>query len=95
MEMLSNDFKALLPQFNGHGEAYQWFKEKFSDYFILKGSGNLEGEKIYFYHLILDQDNYIKGIKDIENKGLTSGFELSISYYIIIILEDGRTQFIF
>lgn len=94
MEGLISEIRNI-PHFGGHSEAFQWFKDKFNDSLIYKGSGTYEGEQIYFYHLIMDQDNYKEGIENIEKSGLTSGFELTMSYHIVLILEYGRTQVIF
>lgn len=78
--------------FDGHKEAEKWFHENFPDQLILKGSGKVSGEKIYFYHLIQDRGRYEKDIKKIIESGIVEGYELVLSYYIIGILEDGRVH---
>lgn len=90
MKTLNTDFEREL--FNGHTEAEKWFHEKYPDQFIIKGSGDVDGEKIYFYHLIIDQECYKKDIKILVEKGIADGLELSLSYYIVGILEDGRVH---
>lgn len=83
------------PTFNGVAEAKQWFQKTFSSRFIERGSGVINDEKIYFFHLITDPRNYWKGTKKLLEGGVVSGFELAVSYYIVGILEDGRVHVIY
>lgn len=95
MEKCIRVFEVNLPPFNGHLEARHWFKKKFKHLFVLKGSGVINGEKIYFYYLITDQDRYTKGMEELIEKGIVSGFELPMSYHIVGILEDGGIHIIY
>ncbi|WP_077328515.1 hypothetical protein [Virgibacillus siamensis] len=92
MRTLRKDFEENCTFFNGHSEAKEWFYANYSEQFVLKGSGKVNGEKIYFYHLITNQDSYKEGIKKLLDKGIVNGLELPMSYYIVGILEDGRVH---
>lgn len=81
--------------FNGHTEAEEWFRDKFRDQFIMKGSGEVNGEIIYFYHIVTDREYYINGIKEIIENDIVNGFKLPSNYHIVGILEDGRVHIIY
>lgn len=78
--------------FSGHMEAEEWFHKNYHDQFIMSGSGEVSGEKIYFYHLITNKECYKDGIQKLIDKGIVDGFEFVLSYYIVGIMEDGKVH---
>lgn len=95
LEKFIRIFEADLPLFSGHAEARHWLKTKYGSRFILKGSGVINGENIYFYYVITEQDHYTKGMEELIQKGIVSGFELPMSYFIVGIMEEGGIHIIY
>ncbi|MDT8859672.1 hypothetical protein N0O92_05450 [Alkalihalobacillus sp. MEB130] len=84
-----------MPDFHSHEEARSWFKEHYGDRFILKNSDEMEGERVYYYHLVKNPDVYEEYMdsltSEVEHK-ITS-MEPFESYSTIEISEDGGISF--
>ena len=90
----SREDEANLPEFKSYEEAWAYFKEKHGKAFQMVDSEVIDGEKIYFYNLILDRETYERCMKEMENNGYSSGLDLIMSYQRIEIWEDGRIHMI-
>jgi len=94
MKKYSRADEASLPVFYNHRQARLYFKNKHGDNFFMVDSDILEGEKIYFYHLVLNQQDYKKGINQLRSSGSVSGLEFMNSYQKIEIWENGNIHMI-
>jgi len=94
IKQISREEEANLPKFNNHDEARKYFKDLYGDMFQMKDSEIIDGRKIYFYHLILDHDAFMKGIKEMNDQGFSSGFDFLRSHQNVEILEDGGIHII-
>ncbi|ARK29626.1 hypothetical protein [Halalkalibacter krulwichiae] len=83
-----------MPDFRSHEEAQSWFKSLFSDRFVLKDSDVIEGEKVYYYHLIKDYDAYQEYIENLSSstEEITT-VEPFKSYSTVEISEHGGISF--
>lgn len=87
---ISREEEHALPEFKSHTEARAYFKEKYGDDFQMTGSDTIDGEKIYFYKLILDR----KAHKELMDQLMTKGYgamtkEMLFSSQDIQIWETG------
>ena len=57
-----------LTKFDTYLDAVKYFKNKYGEKFQMQYSQEFDEEKIYFYHLILDEDEYWNAIKEINGK---------------------------
>lgn len=94
MKKYSREDEANLPSFSSHDEARKYFKEKHGSNFQMIDSEVINGQKYYFYNLILDEKAYNNGMEELTEKGYTSGLELMNSYQKIEIREDGFVHMI-
>jgi hypothetical protein len=92
---LNRSFLKELPEFKSHDEARQWFKQRFGDNFFMTESEVINGEKTYFYHLVMDRESYFKGMQELKEKGYAEGIELINSYHPIEINEKGSVHIVF
>lgn len=69
LNAISREEEAMLPEFKNHDEARAFFKDKYGDRFQLKYSDVIDGKKIYFYVLILNEQAYREGRELLEEKG--------------------------
>lgn len=83
-----------LPKFGNHRQARLYFKNKHGDQFFLVDSDSIDGEKVYFYNLILNPEVYEKGMSALIHKGHYSGFDFIESYQRIEIWESGQVHMI-
>lgn len=90
----SREDEASLPDFKSHDEARAYFKDKHGDDFMMTGSDFIDGEKIYFYALVLNRDDYEKGMEELERIGYSYGLSLINSYQKIEIWESGNIHMI-
>lgn len=84
-----------MPDFNSHEEARSWFKSKFNDQMILKMTDVADGKRIFYYHLIKDEETYqeyMTAINKEEGVNITSTKPFE-SYSTIEITEDGDVSF--
>lgn len=93
-ENYSREDEANLPEFKSYGEALAYFKEKHGKDFQFASGDFIDGQKIYFYHLIVDRETYERCMKEMENNGYSSGLDLIMSYQSVEIWEDGRIHMI-
>lgn len=94
MKKYSREDEANLPDFSSHDEAREYFKEKHGSDFVMTDSEIINGQKIYFYALILNRDDYEKGMQRLATTGYTDGLSLMNSYQKIEIWEDGSIHMI-
>lgn len=95
MPRLTRKFEQELPDFQSHTDARKWFKKRFGDNFVLTDSQIIDGEKIYFYHLIIDRTAYESGMKKLSEEGYVSGMDLPMSYHPIEISETGLVHIVY
>lgn len=69
---ISREEESKLPQFNSHLEAREYFKSIYGEKFQMQDSKEYSGEKIYFYHLILDMNQYLESVKEISKQQIKS-----------------------
>lgn len=66
---ISREEEAKLPSFKSHNEARKFLKDKYGDDLELIDSDFIDGQKIYFYKLILNKEVYLDMIESM-NKGI-------------------------
>ncbi len=93
MKISRND-EAELPDFSNHELARKYFKNKYGDRFVMASSEIIDGMKIYFYNLILDDEIYKDGQEKLGRGEPVLGLELMNSYQPIEIWEDGRIHIV-
>jgi len=102
---ISRDEEYELPQFCSHAEARKYFKSIYGHSFEMQDSGMFNGEKIYFYNLILNKDVYRKCVEELKQMGFPKmlkddgtdeclAFRYMFSHQKIEISEDGRIHII-
>lgn len=103
---ITRDEEHKFPRFNSHTEAREYFKSKYGHSFQMIDSDIIDGEKIYFYNLILDLDAHTKAIEEMGKKGLPLvlegdgtdtclAFRYMNSYQKIEILETGAIHILY
>jgi hypothetical protein len=92
---LTRSFLDELPAFKSHDEARQWFKQRFGNNFFMTESEVINGEKMYFYHLVVDRETYLKGMQELKEKGVVDGLDLINSYHPVEISEKGSVHIVF
>lgn len=90
LKSISRNDEANLPDFKSHDEARTYFKNIYGDSFQMTDSDVIDGMKIYFYKLILNQVAFNKGITELKEKGFSSDIDFMMSTQDIEIWEDGR-----
>lgn len=92
---ISRQAEAEFPEFDSHENARRYFKNKYGDSFVMANSEMIGDEKIYFYHLILDRQQYFDGFKKLREDGIiTDSLDFMNSYQPVEIFEDGRIHVI-
>ncbi len=86
---ISREDEAKIPEFNSHDDARAWFKEKYGENFVLTSSEVIDERKIYFYHLILDRNNYDQLQENLQNGKGSVSIELMFSYQSVEIDANG------
>ncbi|MGG3737232.1 hypothetical protein [Aeribacillus pallidus] len=92
---ITREFVSTIPEFKSHLEARQWFKNQFGDNFFMTDSQMIDGEKIYFYHLVVDRKIYERGMKELQEKSFYTGMDLPMSYHSVEITENGSVHVVF
>lgn len=67
---ISREEEHQLPRFESHSEARIYFKNIYGANFMITDSDIIDGEKIYFYKLILDREAYYDMIAELEVNGI-------------------------
>lgn len=92
---ISREEEYRLPRFESHDEARKYFKDKYGDNFQLMDSDTMDGEKIYFYKLILDKEAYYEMIAKLESNGVIPMCEKYLfCTQNIQISENGRVHIV-
>lgn len=84
-----------LPDFNSHDEAREWFKGHYQDRFLLRNSDVMEGQRVFYYHIVKDPDTYREYMESLSSEvekeySSTEPFE---SYSTVEISENGDVSF--
>lgn len=87
---LTRKFDQDLPEFSSHQEARNWFKDLFGDDFMLTDSMDIDGEKMWDYELVIDRPAWKKGMKEMNEKGFSSGVEFMMATHTIQIFDSGK-----
>ena len=92
---ISRQAEDEFPEFDSHEKARKYFKDKYGDSFILTSSEMIGDDKVFFYHLILDRQEYLKGRKKLEEDGfIMDSLDFINSHQPVEIFEDGRIHVI-
>lgn len=84
-----------IPDFTSHDEARKWFKEEFGDRFLSRSIDEIEGKRVYYYHLIKDFDMYQEYMESLSSsvKHEITSMKPFESYTTVEISEDGGISF--
>jgi len=92
---ISRQAEAEIPEFNSYAEAQKYFAEKYGEKFILANIEMIDGEEVFFYHLILDEKEYYAGRDKLAKDGyIHDSLSFINSYQPIEIFHDGRIHVI-
>ena len=92
---ISRQAEAEFPEFDSHEHARKFCKNKYGDSFVMASSEMIGDEKVYFYHLILDRQQYFDGFQKLKEDGfITDSLDFMNSYQPVEIFEDGRIHVI-
>lgn len=92
---ISREEEYNLPQFKSHEEARIFFKEKYGDDFQMTDSSEIDGEKIYFYKLILNREAFEELHNQLREKGCAKMTkEMMFSSQDIQIFESGHIHIV-
>ena len=95
MLTITREQEDVMPLFLNHKSAREWFKSHYGNRFVMKESSYIDGEKVYFYHLVMNRDAYLKGINKMSEGELIGGLDFIDSYQPIEITEDGMVHVIY
>lgn len=92
---ISREEEYALPNFASHDEARAYFKEKYGDDFQMTDSSSIDGQKIYFYKLILDRKAHKEFNEQLRENGYAKMTkEMMFSSQDIQIFEDGHIHIV-
>lgn len=92
---INRQAEADFPKFNSHEQARKYFKNKYGDRFVIASSEIIGEEKVYFYHLILDRQQYFDGFQALKKDDfIMDSVDFINSHQSIEIFEDGRIHVI-
>jgi hypothetical protein len=77
------------PVFSNHEEASEFFKSQYGDDFILKSSKEIDGELVYIYVLVVDQEAFKSGQEKLARFEILEGSDFTNSFQSIGISENG------
>ncbi len=85
-----------MPDFEDHEAARQWFKDQLQDRFSLKNIEDTDGKKVYYYHIIKNQERYQQYMESFAKpiKHEITEMDTLKSYSAVEITEDGEITFI-
>lgn len=66
---ISREEEYNLPNFKSHNEARKFFKDKYGNDFQMTSSDYYDGQKIYFYKLILNRKVFEEMSKELQENG--------------------------
>src|SRR5690625_6896867 len=78
---ISRQSEAEFPEFDSHENARKFLKNKYGDSFVMANSEMINDEKVYFYHLILE---------DRKSTRLNSS-HVAISYAVFCLKKKTRS----
>jgi hypothetical protein len=80
-----------LPDFNSHEAARSWFKEQLHEQFQLRSSDEVNGKRVYFYHIIKNPEVYQQYMESFASpvKHEITSMKPFESYTTLEISEDG------
>ncbi|UDY80673.1 hypothetical protein [Geobacillus phage GR1] len=83
-----------IPEFKSHNEARKYFKDKYGDNFQMSDSEIIDGMKVFFYYLIIDEKAFSEGQKLLREGKPVSGLEFIGSHQPIQIYENGTIHIV-
>ncbi|WP_053361505.1 hypothetical protein [Bacillus sp. FJAT-27251] len=94
---MNTNLDALLerkPEFSSHEEARSWFKEQLQEQFQLRSSDEVNGKRVYFYHIIKNPEVYKSYMESFASpvKHEITSMEPFESYTTLEISEDGGVR---
>ena len=95
---ISRQDESSFPVFHSHGEAADFFKEKFGSDFVFESSENIVDMTCYFYALVVDHAVYSKGKRLLsKNQPVTGelGMQFIKSYQPVQIMENGSVHVVY
>lgn len=92
---ISRKAEAELPEFDSYADAQKYFSTKYGGKFVLANIEMIDGEEIFFYHLILDEKEYFSGREKLAKDGyIHDSLSFINSYQPIEIFHSGRIHII-
>ncbi|WP_373896407.1 hypothetical protein [Virgibacillus sp. CBA3643] len=88
--VITREEETRFPTFLNHKSARLWFKEKYGKHFVMVGSEVIDGEKVYFYNLVLDRETYLEGREKLQSGEMVTGFDFINSYQAVEVYENGN-----
>lgn len=94
-DWISRKEEEEIPQFDSHKEAKEYFSAKYGKDFILTSIEKIDGQKCYFYYLIVNWENY-RRLQNAMAKRETGNLDsvLIESAQPIQIMEDGSVHIV-
>lgn len=95
---ISRQDENSFPAFNSHGEAADFFKEKFGSDFVFESSEYVGDMMCYFYAVVVDFAIYRKGRRLIANGQPVTGelgLQFITSYQPVQIMENGNVHIVY
>ncbi|PLT35423.1 hypothetical protein [Bacillus sp. V5-8f] len=89
MEIKIDQLMQELPDFNTHSEAKAWFEERYHDRFVLGTTDLIEETKVYYYHIVKDQQEYKDYMAAVSNGNQIESMYPFHSYSTVEIAENG------
>lgn len=89
-----NEITNHMPDFTSHEDARSWFKEQFHDHFLLRSIDEINGERVFFYHIVKNSESYQQYMETFAKPGnheITSMAPFE-SYSTVEISEDGNVS---
>ena len=92
---ISREQEHTLPRFTSHADARAYFKEHYGDCFQMMDSDHVNGQKVYFYKLILNKKAYYDMLDEIEKNGYACVTETNMyCTQDIQVFEDGTIHIV-
>ncbi|WP_226038527.1 hypothetical protein [Aquibacillus saliphilus] len=84
-----------MPDFENHEQAREWFKGEFQNRFSLRGSHEVDGKRVFYYHLIKQPEKYNRYMESFAKpvKHEITNFDTFESYSTVEISDDGDVSF--